>query len=387
MPMISPDLEALRALLIAERTRHAQEIARIAGERDRLRRSSRRCSAIASAGAPSSSIPTSWRWRSRMSSRLSRAEAEEDRTATPGQARAHRKINRGALPAHLPREEVVVDVADKTCPCCAGKLHDRRGRRRAARRRAGAVPGDRDAAAQVRLPGLRRATVVQAPAPERLIEGGLPTEAMVAQVLVAKYADHLPLYRQAQIFARQGIELDRSTLADWVGPGGLVAGAGARPPARDAARLGQAVRRRDDGAGARSGARPDQDGPAVDLSRATIGRGAAAIRRRCLRLRAGSQGASGRAHLAGFTRHPAGRRLRRLCASWPTAGPVDAGLLLGARATPLLRARRQATPRRSPARRSRASPRSMPSRPRSAAAGRRAPRRRARRAASRSSRR
>ncbi|MET3597829.1 hypothetical protein ABID26_007255, partial [Mesorhizobium shonense] len=56
-----------------------------------------------------------------------------------------------------------------------------------------------------------------APAPARLIEGGLPTEATVAQVLVSKYADHLPLYRQAQIYARQGINLDRSTLADCVG--------------------------------------------------------------------------------------------------------------------------------------------------------------------------
>lgn len=59
--------------------------------------------------------------------------------------------------------------------------------------------------------------VVQAPAPARLIEGGLPTDDLVAQVLVSKYADHLPLYRQAQIFARQGVTLDRSTLADWVG--------------------------------------------------------------------------------------------------------------------------------------------------------------------------
>jgi hypothetical protein len=50
-----------------------------------------------------------------------------------------------------------------------------------------------------------------------LIEGGIPTEASVAHVLVSKYADHLPLYRQAQIYARQGIDLDRSTLADWVG--------------------------------------------------------------------------------------------------------------------------------------------------------------------------
>lgn len=45
----------------------------------------------------------------------------------------------------------------------------------------------------------------------------MPTEATVAQVLVSKYADHLPLYRQAQIYARQGIDLDRSKLADWVG--------------------------------------------------------------------------------------------------------------------------------------------------------------------------
>ena len=59
--------------------------------------------------------------------------------------------------------------------------------------------------------------MVQAPAPSRLIEGGIPTEATVAQVLVSKYADHLPLYRQAQIYKRQGVDLDRSTLADWVG--------------------------------------------------------------------------------------------------------------------------------------------------------------------------
>jgi transposase len=59
--------------------------------------------------------------------------------------------------------------------------------------------------------------VVQVPAPARLVEGGIPTENLVAHVLVAKYADHSPLYRQTQIYARQGVELDRSTLADWVG--------------------------------------------------------------------------------------------------------------------------------------------------------------------------
>src|ERR1700692_2980793 len=64
--------------------------------------------------------------------------------------------------------------------------------------------------------------VVQAPAPARLIEGGIPTEATVAHVLVSKYADHLPLYRQAQIYARQSIELDRSTLAGWGGRAGVL---------------------------------------------------------------------------------------------------------------------------------------------------------------------
>jgi transposase len=59
--------------------------------------------------------------------------------------------------------------------------------------------------------------IVQAPAPERLIKGGLPTEAMVAHVLVSKYAWHLPLYRQAQMLRSQGIAIERMTLASWVG--------------------------------------------------------------------------------------------------------------------------------------------------------------------------
>ncbi|MGY4627091.1 hypothetical protein ACVWY3_004847 [Bradyrhizobium sp. USDA 4486] len=58
---------------------------------------------------------------------------------------------------------------------------------------------------------------MRAEAPAQLIEGGLPAEATVDQILVFKYADHLPLCREAQIYARQGIALDRSTPADWVG--------------------------------------------------------------------------------------------------------------------------------------------------------------------------
>jgi transposase len=130
---------------------------------------------------------------------------------------AGRRRNRGALPAHLPRIETLVDIEDKTCPCCRGTLHVI-GEDRA--ERLDIVP------AQFRVLVVRRPrygcrsceeVVVQAAAPARLIEGGLPTDATVAHVITAKYADHLPLYRQAQIYARQGLDLDRSTLADWVG--------------------------------------------------------------------------------------------------------------------------------------------------------------------------
>jgi transposase len=58
---------------------------------------------------------------------------------------------------------------------------------------------------------------MQAPVPARLIEGGLPTEATVARVLVCKHTDHLSLYLETQTYSRQGMKLDRSTLADWVG--------------------------------------------------------------------------------------------------------------------------------------------------------------------------
>jgi transposase len=133
-----------------------------------------------------------------------------------GERRPARR-NRGALPPHLPRYEVIVDIDDKSCPCCGGPLH---------------VIGEDVSEmldvvpAQYRVKVIRRprygcrgceSAVVQAPAPERPLTGGIATEAVLAQVLVAKYSEHLPLYRQAQVFARHGIDLDRSTLANWVG--------------------------------------------------------------------------------------------------------------------------------------------------------------------------
>jgi transposase len=127
-----------------------------------------------------------------------------------------RAINRGSLPKHLPRIEEVIEPESLIC-ACGGCLHCIGEN---VSERLDVVP------AQFRVIVTRRPKfacractdgVVQAPAPARLIQAGLPTEATVAHVLVSKYADHLPLYRQAQIMSRQGIDLDRSTLADWVG--------------------------------------------------------------------------------------------------------------------------------------------------------------------------
>src|SRR3954454_23862873 len=137
-------------------------------------------------------------------------------SSTPRTPRVRRR-NLGPLPAHLPRVEVLVDLEDKSCPCCGGSLH---------------VIGEDTSEvidivpAVLRVRVIRRPryacraceeAVVQAPAPERPITGGMATEALLAHVLVPKFSDNLPLYRQAQIYARQGIELDRSTLCDWVG--------------------------------------------------------------------------------------------------------------------------------------------------------------------------
>jgi transposase len=99
---------------------------------------------------------------------------------------------------------------------------DRRRHVRAARQASGEAACTRDAAPEVRLPALRedrrRHGRGRRPgARSGAIAGGMPTEALVADVLVSKYADYLLLYRQAQILAREGVTIDRSTLCHRVG--------------------------------------------------------------------------------------------------------------------------------------------------------------------------
>jgi transposase len=122
---------------------------------------------------------------------------------------------RRPLPAHLPRQEIVHE-SSCNCPACGGELL-----------RLGEdvsemieyVPGRYQVIRHVRPKYSCAACekLVQAAAPSRPIARGLAGPGFLAHVLVSKYADHLPLYRQSQIYAREGLELDRSTLADWVG--------------------------------------------------------------------------------------------------------------------------------------------------------------------------
>jgi len=121
----------------------------------------------------------------------SAAEDDAAKDATEPAERRRRTAtanrNRGALPAHLPRYEVVIDVESKQCPCCGGVLH--------------VIGDDRTEAldlvpAQLRVKVVCRprygcrtceGAVVQAPAPERPIDGGMATEALVAHVVVSKF--------------------------------------------------------------------------------------------------------------------------------------------------------------------------------------------------------
>ncbi len=151
---------------------------------------------------------------------LETAKAQRDLMSRPSsqdsQKAASQKPTRQALPEHLPREVKTYAPKTDACPECGGHLHQ-----------FGEdisevleyVPARFRVIRHVR-PKFSCATcehIVQEPAPSRPIERGLAGPGLLAHVLVAKYGDHLPLYRQSEIYAREGVELERSTMADWVG--------------------------------------------------------------------------------------------------------------------------------------------------------------------------
>jgi transposase len=229
-PVLPQDADALRALLLAawtERDGLTAERNSIASERDALVEQNERLRHLLlrlkrlQFGAKSERLPEEQLQLGLEDTETAIAQGEagaEKRDPALRQARAaKRRASRGALPAHLPRVEVTLAPESSACPCCRGEMavigHD-------TSERLDVIPA-RFRVLVTRRPKLAcracEGVVVQVPAPPRLVEGGLPTEGLVAHVLVSRYADHLPLYRQAQILARQGVEVDRSTLASWVG--------------------------------------------------------------------------------------------------------------------------------------------------------------------------
>ncbi len=142
-------------------------------------------------------------------------EASAAQKATAAPRTPARQPVRKPLPAHLPRESVI-HAPDATCPDC-GTTMQRIGEDVAEMLEY--VPARFKVIRHVR-PKLSCACcqrIVQMPAPIRPIDRGIPGPGLLAHVAVSKFADSLPLYRQAQIYAREGVELERSTLADWLG--------------------------------------------------------------------------------------------------------------------------------------------------------------------------
>ena len=142
--------------------------------------------------------------------------ANDSEKPDAGKKKRKARRNIGALPKHLPRCERILDPETTECPCCSGQMH------RIGEEVSEAL--DR-APAQIRVLRTVRpkyacraceGPIVQAPAPARLVEGGLATTAFIAYIAVAKYAWLSTLYRQTQILAGYGVNIDRQTLARWM---------------------------------------------------------------------------------------------------------------------------------------------------------------------------
>lgn len=129
------------------------------------------------------------------------------------------KPKRAALPANLPRREIRHEPDSTTCAC--GCELRRIGED--VSEKLDYTPGTFMVERHVRgkWTCAKCETLIQAPVPASVIDKGIPTAGLLAQVLVSKYADHAPLYRQEQMFARAGLAIPRSTLGAWVGACGV----------------------------------------------------------------------------------------------------------------------------------------------------------------------
>ena len=166
------------------------------------------------------------------------------------------------MPDHLPKETIVHE-APCVCPTCGGEKFDRIGADE--REVLECAPSHFKRVVHVRPKMSCRAceTIIHAPMPTLPIEKGPPGPALLAHGAVSKFCDHLPLHRQADIYARQGVAIDRSVMAAWMGHLAALLEPLSAWIERHV-RAGIAARRRHAVSGARSRQRPDQDREAVD---------------------------------------------------------------------------------------------------------------------------
>ena len=140
----------------------------------------------------------------------------DDEKLPSRRTRSRKRAGRAKLPGHLPRETVTHEPAC-TCPGCGGTVFSRVGQDE--RELLEYVPASFKVIQHIRPKLSCRAceTIVQAPMPSLPIERGLPGPGLLAHIAIAKFCDHLPLHRQSAIYAREGVELDRALMADWMG--------------------------------------------------------------------------------------------------------------------------------------------------------------------------
>lgn len=144
---------------------------------------------------------------------LERAPSRLQAVSDPGPRKTPRRT---PLPEHLPRETEIDPPESMICPHCQGVLH---AIGEDVSEQLEYVPGRFKVIRHIRPKHICRRCVriMMAPAPSRPLMRALPGPGLLAHVLVSKYSDHLPLYRQSEMYAREGMLLARSTLADWVG--------------------------------------------------------------------------------------------------------------------------------------------------------------------------
>ena len=210
------DLEAAKALLIAQHETYTAALSSRAGEIERLKLLVEKLQRMLFGTKSEKVLRQIEQLELELEELETSSAAEEHATSTRSSRPVAAKPFRRPLPEHLPREIHTHMPEQDACPDCGGKL------RELGQDVAEMLEYVRASFKVIRhlrpkLSCVSCERIVQTPAPSRPIDRGLAGPGLLAHVLVSKYTDHQPLYRQSEIYAREGVDLDRSTLAGWVG--------------------------------------------------------------------------------------------------------------------------------------------------------------------------